>query len=350
MSENLEKIENPEVATAKELFEYEMTEVLLMLKGEFTSISGKDMLKEGDAFVDEEKLRIPDVVFADADITPPDVKIPETKAFTPLTIPEPAIETKAAETAVFEEIKKPEPVQLEEAVIKPVQVKLPEIPVINAWKPVTPLKASTDERSPAWDIEVPAGHVDLSKLAASEKKFVSIPDLQTAESRINNAKDAMAVNIAQNEKVSVAVKMPELPDTDVSVNAHAAVEGGTEIKVPADVRVDLSALNTVKTPADVRVNVPSVPAETGWQLNSELPGADAQNIRTDAAVDLDALQKATDYKAEIRKIPVADVKDFSFEIKFTPKPKNQEKPASVIAAEKALAESKTVFTYEDIMN
>ena len=36
------KVENINIETNKELFEYEMTEVILKLKGEFAAFSGKD--------------------------------------------------------------------------------------------------------------------------------------------------------------------------------------------------------------------------------------------------------------------------------------------------------------------
>ena len=78
MSETETKIEDPGYAAAKELFEYEMTQVRIMLEGEFASISGKDMHKEGETFIDEEKLRINEIVIDDAQILPLEIAIPET--------------------------------------------------------------------------------------------------------------------------------------------------------------------------------------------------------------------------------------------------------------------------------
>ena len=57
------KVENINIETNKELFEYEMTEVILKLKGEFAAFSGKDT-KFAEMVVDDAKLRIntPEVV------------------------------------------------------------------------------------------------------------------------------------------------------------------------------------------------------------------------------------------------------------------------------------------------
>lgn len=51
------KVENINIEKSKELFEYEMTEVILKLKGEFAVFSGKDT-KFGEMVVDDAKLRI----------------------------------------------------------------------------------------------------------------------------------------------------------------------------------------------------------------------------------------------------------------------------------------------------
>lgn len=57
------KVENINIEKNKELFEYEMTEVILRLKGEFAAFSGKDT-KFAEMVVDDAKLRIntPDVI------------------------------------------------------------------------------------------------------------------------------------------------------------------------------------------------------------------------------------------------------------------------------------------------
>ena len=57
------KVENINIETNTELFEYEMTEVILKLKGEFAAFSGKDT-KFAEMVVDDAKLRIntPEVV------------------------------------------------------------------------------------------------------------------------------------------------------------------------------------------------------------------------------------------------------------------------------------------------
>lgn len=51
------KVENINIEKNKELFEYEMTEVILKLKGEFAAFSGKDT-RFADMVVDDAKLRI----------------------------------------------------------------------------------------------------------------------------------------------------------------------------------------------------------------------------------------------------------------------------------------------------
>lgn len=70
-------IENINIERSKELFEYEMTEVLLKLKGEFAVVSGKDTHYR-DVAVDAEDLNIDIAVLPEVEHKPVQLQVPST--------------------------------------------------------------------------------------------------------------------------------------------------------------------------------------------------------------------------------------------------------------------------------
>ncbi len=88
------EMEKVDIARCRELFEYEMTEVILKLKGEFASISGKDTGYE-EYGVSADKLKIPTVSVPKAEITKPAISVPKTGPAPRGTIPAVHLEKKA---------------------------------------------------------------------------------------------------------------------------------------------------------------------------------------------------------------------------------------------------------------
>ena len=83
----MEKLENIDIEKSKELFAYEMTEVLLMLKGEFASVSGKDMRYEQWA-VDGEKKTIPSAHIAPVQLEHSPISLPAVNKAEAVKIPD----------------------------------------------------------------------------------------------------------------------------------------------------------------------------------------------------------------------------------------------------------------------
>lgn len=128
------KVENINIEKNKELFEYEMTEVILKLKGEFAAFSGKDTRFEEMA-VDDKKLHIctPEVI--QVQMSDCNVQVPEVERIQPAN---PAlVEVKSAElnlpslTQILGEDKKQEDDLKTKRVNVWQEIALPVLPAIN---------------------------------------------------------------------------------------------------------------------------------------------------------------------------------------------------------------------------
>lgn len=465
MSEKETKIEDPGYAAAKELFEYEMTQVRIMLEGEFASISGKDMHKDGESFIDESKLVINEIKIDDAEMLSLDISIPETpkinlmnagknpdfagiaasqelltalnktvislpadvsvpktenpavqkardfavpaasiseeclnamkqvtvnpqievnipetphaasvqvktdfdfkgisasedllaaldktkisipavsaerktklskdsftvpqiKSFSSFSMKKPVFETNRVQKDIkYEDVGPIEPVMMEIKLLNPVRVDIPKVPDVNIRKELKSVLSETSVKIP--DIQIPETFdINLSDIRNVTKDFVSIAGLREAEDRISTADMRKPAELHVSDVNSVQINLPHVPE-DVFWKAGSpaqvlpiSISADTEISYPD--RIEGIAPNEVHVPIDI------------------------------PALDLNALRKAESYHADIRKSSLTGIKDYSFANAFhAPEPKKKAIPASVEAAEKALAASKVVYTYEDIMN
>lgn len=153
-----EKAANIDIAKHKELFEYEMTEVLLNLKGDFAAFSGKDT-KFAESSVAEERLIVPAVSIPDP--SPVAVHV-EISAQSPNTAFDPRRAESKTVPVKIAPVKQPVLPQPAEIETSPVSVRLPEyavpeikcagfrgpdqihvaVPVLPQMPPLSPAKPS----------------------------------------------------------------------------------------------------------------------------------------------------------------------------------------------------------------
>lgn len=123
----MEKLEKIDIEKSKELFAYEMTEVLLMLKGEFARVSGKDMRYEQWA-VDEKKQELPQVNIPTVALEKSQITLPGVRAPQPVNIPEAKVCACAQAVPAIAAFEKP---QLPQISVEAKQVALPQVAPVS---------------------------------------------------------------------------------------------------------------------------------------------------------------------------------------------------------------------------
>ena len=252
----------------KELFEYEMTEVLLQLKGEFAKFSGKDLKLETTRFAAPEiniQDNIPDIVVEQIKIDTPDTGADLSRK--PFVLPDVDIrktdinyrEAPAVSAVVFDKVKISShktdhlnAVRPQSITIEPVGVRMPEI---NAE---VPLIGKADDIS---DVTVQIKTVDIPETEVSmhdlgevsvRKIYVDIPETE--------------VSMHDLGEVSVRKISVDIPDTVINTGYRSA-----EISVSRSAEA---------------VSVPNIPK------NADIP---AVNVSIDADIPTVKLYSAVDY-------------------------------------------------------
>lgn len=160
-------VENINIEKNKELFEYEMTEVLLNLKGEFATFSGKGTTFE-DAAVTDEQLAIPSVEIPPVEITELHIDISQRR-------PDVSFQCPDAAGSVTLQIALPEPppqVGAFHIESKPIIVPVPDCVLpkkdVEKTPPLVCVSAARDIVVPSipeeWNYSVPEHSVAFTKL------------------------------------------------------------------------------------------------------------------------------------------------------------------------------------------
>ena len=274
----------------KELFEYEMTEVLLQLKGEFAKFSGKDLKLETTRFAAPEiniQDNIPDIVVEQIKIDTPDIGADLSRK--PFVLPDVDIrktdinyrEAPAVSAVIFDKVKISSQktdhlnaVRPQCITIEPVGVRMPEI---NAE---VPLIGKADDIS---DVTVQIKTVDIPETK------VSMHDLGEVSVR------KISVDIPETEvsmhdlgEVSVRKISVDIPETEVSMHDLG------EVSVrKISVAIPDTVINTGYRSAEISVSrsaeavsVPNIPK------NADIP---AVNVSIDADIPTVKLHSAVDY-------------------------------------------------------
>lgn len=287
-------MENKQIALSdvernKELFEYEMTEVILQLKGEFAKVSGKDMklddvqlsapsiqigakipsvsietialdLQEADT-IDSDKLALPKIAIIKTSVDCPTVPIVEIAPIGEIKVDKTQLDCPAANAAF--------PVNLEK-----VEIVLPNVNAVKSNIIIPKIDADTA-------IEVKASsHFDG---LLTPKKFDYTPhdvaiqqiavDVPNTESKVNHnivsvnvdvsANVPVVPNIAVYNNVSVDVqKASEMGVNPITTNPMQYTTTEAEIKMPIVDAVDTSVKINFdiekENLQDIKVNVPTV--------------------------------------------------------------------------------------------
>lgn len=261
-----------DVERNKELFEYEMTEVILQLKGEFAKVSGKDMklddaqlsapsiqiganipsvliepivldLQEADT-IDSDKLALPEIDITKTSVDCPTVPTVKIASIGEIKVDKTQLDCPAANAAVTLNLEK-------------VNIKLPDVQTVNS------------------DIKIPQINVDIAIDVKSTSHF---------DRSLTSAKIDYTPHDVEIQQIAV-----DVPNVESKVNSN-----------PASINVDVS------------VNVPVVPTVAVYNnMRVDVQKASNRGVNPDIPVQMQYIATEVDIK-----MPVVDVVDASVKIKL----------------------------------
>lgn len=287
-------MENKQIALSdvernKELFEYEMTEVILQLKGEFAKVSGKDMkledaqlsapsiqigakipsvsikaialdLQKADT-IDSDKLALPEIAITKASVDCPTVPTVKIEPIGEIKVDKTQLDCPAANADVTANLEK-------------VKIVLPNVEVVKSKINIPKINADEAievERTSRFDRLLSPAKVDYSPQDA-EIQHITV-DVPNAESNVNSNLASVNVDISVNVPVVPTVGVYNKMQVNVQKTAYmgaiteipnqtqySAIE--TEIKMPVidvadtSVKINLDAEKVVLQ--SIKVNVPTI--------------------------------------------------------------------------------------------
>jgi hypothetical protein len=260
------KTEKVDIERSKELFEYEMTEVLLMLKGEFAAVSGKE-LDYARHHVSKEQMELPLSVLRQGPIPAVEVRLDALCAeLLPKIKAQPAAPAAQAVTVAKPQLVLP-------AIRKP--EILPQIRIAPVTPPCLP---AVPRAVPPVPGQIPAPSCPLPRVRLPKQTALpkaDIPTLSVAQIR---------PEIPAVTRFEAAVPNPQIAPVCVSVPDTAAAV------TAADAAVRKLQQSAVPTP--VR---PPVPSQTA-ALNLKIPKVDAAPVSlSPAAVSLPRVPKTVTF-------------------------------------------------------
>lgn len=289
----MEKLENIDIEKSKELFAYEMTEVLLMLKGEFATVSGKNMRYEQWAVAAENQTipsaHIPTVQLEQDQLSLPAVNIPEV-----IKIPDaPTLDTSVSLPPVpdFDLGQLPQvsvkAQRLAVPAITPMgqKVSVPQVPV---RKISVPIPASTDlPKAKNWGIDVQKIDLTLPQVNMPQPNSVISVSINPIKVQIPEVPGfgVLPIKNLVYTDCSVAIpRSPQLPQIDsCCVQIHSTV-----LEVPAASRIPQYVPQTVSValPVTKAVIVPAMPKIPGsLQIKQESNLTEESMVKLSACIE-----------------------------------------------------------------
>lgn len=268
-------MENKQIALSdvernKELFEYEMTEVILQLKGEFAKVSGRDMKLD------------------DAQLAAPSIRIGD-------NIPSVSIENVSLDLLETETIDS-DKLALPEITITKTSVDCPAVPTVEV-APIGKIKVDKTQ------LDCPTANVSVK--ADMEKVKLELPGVQAFESdiKIPQIDSDTAIEVENLSHFDIP-----LPSAKVDYIAHDVEIQQIAIDIPnAGTNVNS---NIPVVSADVSVDIPTVSAIGAYSGIS----IDVQNTpNMDVSPKIPNHTQYTLAEVEV-KMPIIDVADTSVEI------------------------------------
>lgn len=258
-------IENMDIERNKELFEYEMTQVLIQLKGEFAAISGKDVNFAGSAaeenIVEFSPISIPEVELDKNNITAPEtvkisaVEIPEIKAE--------SINLSAPETEKFA-VK-----DIPQVNIGKSTAELPEIPAIRA----------AEDTAAAVTVSGNIEKIKINTVSADIKEGLENNLFRKTEDIKISGSEALIpeipqINIKGTADITVKkpdINIPETIKTDIAVTSEG-ITAPEKIKLPTV--KNMSVKGSISAPAvNISIHIPdtALPDIPGLTVPAEMP-------------------------------------------------------------------------------
>ena len=269
------QVENINIEKSKELFEYEMTEVILKLKGEFAAFSGKDT-KFAEMVVDDAKLRIN---------TPEVVQV--------------KVEDRHVETPVVGSVRQTKTARIE---VKETILQLPVIPQISDEDGREEENAHSPRKANVWQgIAVPA-LLSISKVTitkeSSEKSLEEVEKEIVSSVEVPQLISVVESTQSLKKKAHVTPVSVDVPRTKIKYSAwnkdkpFVQCEKRTIQKIVPEVEFDsllmsdrLKRLSKVQAVNKADIKVP--------------------HIVTNMAVDIDNSKKTEVYMVEVPQIDPA---------------------------------------------
>ncbi|MCM1508172.1 MAG: hypothetical protein NC177_13740 [Ruminococcus flavefaciens] len=272
-------MENKQIALSdvernKELFEYEMTEVILQLKGEFAKVSGKDMK------LDDAQLSAPSIQT--------EAKIPS------VSIDTIALDLQEADTIDSDKLALPK------ITITKTSIDCPAVPTVKIV-PIGEIKVDKTQ------LDCLAANADVT--ANLEKVKIVLPSVEAVNSKITipqiNADTVIEAQSTPHFDGLLIPKKIEYTPHDVAIQQIAVDVPNTEltvndnlVSVNVDVSVNVPVVPTVAVYNNVSVDVqkaskmgvdPVIPNQTQYtatEVEIKMPGVDVAN--TSVKINLDA--------------------------------------------------------------
>lgn len=271
-----------DVERYKELFEYEMTEVILQLRGEFAKVSGKDLNLE------HAQLSAPSI---DLEVGIPSVELE------PIALRTQEITGIACESTMIPSVA-----------IDKTNVSCPTVPVVNI-KSLEDVQIDKSQLGcPAVNVHISAElkkisvekiilssvNTDITVPQVCEDSKVAIGNIALAE--IDGASPGVSVNIPN---VDVSVEPIDVPDTDIKTNSNIALKS-------KNVEVDIPVIHTI--PVYEQVNV-SVDNFTAMDLHSIPKAIQYDSMKVDTAMPIiDVVDTDISIKAQTGSIALEKIK------------------------------------------
>lgn len=170
------KIENINIEKNKELFEYEMTEVILKLKGEFASFSGEGTVFE-DSKVSDEDLRLELHSLKEVEVDKYEGEVPTIKKFPVITLREVAIDSnrKSKSAIQIDAVKK---VQIKDIKKEEIHISIPNTNYQFSELDLDNAEVGVADESVKQVVTVPKVSINCSSIDKIEivKREVAVPE------------------------------------------------------------------------------------------------------------------------------------------------------------------------------
>lgn len=302
-------LNNIDIEKNKELFEYEMTEVILALKGEFAVVSGKGTKYE-ELAVDDSKLKVSPIAVTEvelqkSEVTAPDVAKPSLDKIKEVELKRTVIDTRGTDKISLK--------KLDETTIEKIQVKVPEA------------RYSKVSVKPAKAPEAPA-----AKATSADTAKISIPgkiNTVTVKKHKIPAADIAGINIpakistvdVKKHKISPAADISEISIPGKINAADVKKYSISQAASDADKSIRPFTIKAADIKTAVKTAVPDIaePAASYTDVTVSIKTPTVKPAAPVSVPDADILNKTEINASEARSVDVPEMKSVELKDSFT---------------------------------